>query len=99
MVHGDDSGLVLPPRIAPTQVMVIPIQQHKEGVLERAESLKKELSEVCRVKLDDSEKSPGWKFSEQTTGGNESGTGFGGGKSETYRRMAGSSTTVGCGKI
>ncbi len=65
MVHGDDSGLVLPPRIAPTQVMVIPIQQHKEGVLERAESLKKELSEVCRVKLDDSEKSPGWKFSEQ----------------------------------
>ena len=65
MVHGDDSGLVLPPRIAPTQVMVIPIQQHKEGVLERAGQLKEELSQVCRVKLDDSEKSPGWKFSEQ----------------------------------
>ena len=34
MVHGDDSGLVLPPRIAPTQTMIIPIAQHKEGVLD-----------------------------------------------------------------
>lgn len=66
MVHGDDSGLVLPPMIAPTQVMVIPIQQHKEGVLNRAEELMKQLKEAgIRVKLDDSEKSPGWKFSEQ----------------------------------
>ena len=40
MVHGDDSGLVLPPRIAPTQVMIIPIQQHKEGVLDKAYELK-----------------------------------------------------------
>ena len=66
MVHGDDSGLVLPPRIAPTQVMVIPIQQHKEGVLEKAEELKTRLAASgIRVKLDDSEKSPGFKFSEQ----------------------------------
>ncbi len=66
MVHGDDSGLVLPPMIAPTQVMVIPIQQHKEGVLERAQQLMEQLKEAgVRVKLDDSDKSPGWKFSEQ----------------------------------
>lgn len=66
MVHGDDSGLVLPPRIAPTQVMVVPIQQHKEGVLEKAADLKGILANAgIRVKMDDSEKSPGWKFSEQ----------------------------------
>lgn len=66
MVHGDDSGLVLPPRIAPTQVMVVPIQQHKEGVLEKAADLKGSLANAgIRVKMDDSEKSPGWKFSEQ----------------------------------
>lgn len=65
MVHGDDSGLVLPPRVAPTQVMVIPIQMHVEGVAEKAEELRERLKRVCRVGLDDSEKSPGWKFSEQ----------------------------------
>lgn len=65
MVHGDDSGLVLPPRIAPTQVMVIPIQQRKEGVLEKAEEVRKALAEAgIRVKMDDSDKSPGWKFNE-----------------------------------
>ena len=65
MVHGDDSGLVLPPRIAPTQVMIIPIAQHKEGVLEKANELREALSKDYRVKLDDSDKGPGWKFSEQ----------------------------------
>ena len=65
MVHGDDSGLVLPPRIAPTQVMVIPIAQHKEGVLDKAYELRDRLSSGFRVKVDDSDKSPGWKFSEQ----------------------------------
>ena len=65
MVHGDDSGLVLPPHIAPTQVMVIPIQQRKEGVLEKAQEIQERLGKVCRAKLDDSDKSPGWKFSEQ----------------------------------
>lgn len=64
MVHGDDSGLVLPPRIAPTQVMIIPIAQHKEGVLEKAEELRERISKVARVKLDSSDKMPGWKFSE-----------------------------------
>ena len=65
MVHGDDSGLVLPPRIAPTQVMIIPINQKKEGVLEKAQKIKAALSEKFTVKLDDSNKNPGWKFSEQ----------------------------------
>lgn len=64
MVHGDDSGLVLPPRIAPVQVMIIPIAQHKEGVLEKAAELKEQLSSFS-VKVDDSDKGPGWKFSEQ----------------------------------
>jgi len=71
MVHGDDSGLKLPPRIAPVQVMIIPIAQHKEGVLDKAAELKDRLNAVTcynekiRVKLDDTDKSPGWKFSEQ----------------------------------
>lgn len=66
MVHGDDSGLVLPPRIAPTQVMIIPIAQHKEGVLEKAKELLDTLNNTgIRVKIDDSEKTPGFKYSEQ----------------------------------
>ena len=64
MVHSDNSGLVLPPRIAPTQVMIIPIAQHKEGVLDKANELQERLSNFS-VKVDDSDKSPGWKFSEQ----------------------------------
>lgn len=66
MVHGDNSGLVLPPRIAPTQTMIIPIAQHKEGVLEKAEELRARVeAKGIRVKVDDSDKGPGWKFSEQ----------------------------------
>lgn len=66
MVHGDNSGLVLPPKIAPTQVMVIPIQQAKEGVLDKAQEICQTLKDVgLRVKVDDTDKSPGWKFSEQ----------------------------------
>jgi prolyl-tRNA synthetase len=64
MVHGDDNGLVLPPAIAPTQVMIVPIMQKKEGVLEKANEVKEALSKFARVKIDDSDKSPGWKFSE-----------------------------------
>jgi prolyl-tRNA synthetase len=64
MVHGDDNGLVLPPAVAPTQVMIIPIAQHKEGVLDCANALKERLSKLARVKVDDSDRSPGWKFSE-----------------------------------
>ena len=66
MVHGDDSGLKLPPRVAPTQVMIIPIQQKKAGVLEKADELHAALKAAgIRVKVDDTDKSPGWKFSEQ----------------------------------
>lgn len=64
MVHGDDSGLVLPPRVAPTQVIIVPIAQHKEGVLEKAEELRERISKVARVKADTSDKMPGWKFNE-----------------------------------
>ena len=65
MVHGDDSGLVLPPLVAPTQVMVIPIRQDADGVLDAARNLALSLGDVCSVKLDDTDKSPGYKFSEQ----------------------------------
>ncbi len=64
MVHSDDNGLVLPPKIAPVQVVVIPIATKKEGVLDYAKSIAEELSGFCRVKVDDSDKSPGWKFAE-----------------------------------
>ena len=66
MVHGDNSGLVLPPRIAPVQAVVIPIQQRKEGVLEKADELFEVLKAAgIRVKVDDTDKSPGFKFAEQ----------------------------------
>ena len=64
MVHGDDDGLVLPPKISPIQVAVIPVAQHKEGVLEKADELRVRLTKQFRVKLDDSDNSPGWKFSQ-----------------------------------
>ena len=66
MVHGDDSGLVLPPMIAPTQVDIIPIMQNKPGVLDKAFEMKDKLKAAgLRVKVDDADKNPGWKFSEQ----------------------------------
>lgn len=64
MTHGDNNGLVLPPAVAPIQVVIIPVQQHKEGVLEAARELESRLKAKFRVKVDDSENSPGWKFSE-----------------------------------
>ena len=64
MTHGDDNGLVLPPAVAPIQAIVIPIAQHKEGVLEKANELKDRLAKVCRAKIDESDNSPGWKFAE-----------------------------------
>ncbi len=64
MSHGDDNGLVLPPAVAPIQLVILPIAQHKPGVLDKANQLKNRLSKVCRVKLDDSDNSAGWKFSE-----------------------------------
>ena len=65
MVHGDDNGLVLPPRIAPVQIMVVPVQQQKEGVLDKAYELKERLTKAgYAVKVDDTDKSPGWKFAD-----------------------------------
>ncbi|MBQ3195071.1 MAG: proline--tRNA ligase [Clostridia bacterium] len=64
MTHGDDNGLVLPPAVAPVQAVIIPVAQHKEGVLEACEALREKLSKRIRVKLDDSDNSAGWKFAE-----------------------------------
>ncbi|MBQ2828860.1 MAG: proline--tRNA ligase [Clostridia bacterium] len=64
MTHGDDNGLVLPPFVAPTQVVVLPIAQHKPGVLEKARELTEKISSFCRAKIDDSDNSAGWKFAE-----------------------------------
>ncbi|MBR6548614.1 MAG: proline--tRNA ligase, partial [Clostridia bacterium] len=64
MTHGDDNGLVLPPKIAPTQLIIIPIAAHKPGVTEKAQELCDSLKSVCRVKIDDSKQTPGWKFAE-----------------------------------
>lgn len=64
MTHGDDNGLVLPPDVAPVQVVIIPVAQHKEGVLDKAKQLKERLGKMFRVKLDDSDNSPGWKYAE-----------------------------------
>ncbi len=65
MTHGDDSGLVLPPAVAPIQVVIVPVAQHKEGVLEKAAELKARLeAKGMRVKLDDSDNSPGWKYAQ-----------------------------------
>ena len=64
MVHGDDSGLKLPPKVAPVQLIIVPVQSQVEGVKEKAEELKAALSKFCRVKIDESDKQPGWKFAE-----------------------------------
>ena len=64
MTHGDDNGLVLPPAIAPIQVAIVPIASHKEGVVEKATEVCETLKKVCRVKLDNSDQTPGWKFAE-----------------------------------
>ncbi len=64
MSHGDNNGLVLPPKVAPVQVVIIPVAQHKEGVLDKAFELRDRLSKQFRVKVDSSEQSAGWKFAE-----------------------------------
>ncbi len=65
MVHGDDSGLKLPPLVAPTQVVIVPIKQKAEGVLDKAYELRDALkAKGFRVKVDDTDKSPGFKFAE-----------------------------------
>mgnify|MGYP004519171279 FL=1 len=65
MTHGDNNGLVLPPKVAPVQVVVLPIAQHKEGVLEGASAIRDRLTAAgYRVKMDDSDNSMGWKCAE-----------------------------------
>jgi len=65
MTHGDDNGLVLPPRIAPIQAVVIPVAAHKPGVIEKARELAETLKTAgIRVKIDESDNSPGWKYAE-----------------------------------
>ena len=64
MAHSDNNGLVLPPKVAPIQLAIIPIAQHTPGVLEKANALFESLKGKFRVKLDDTDNSPGWKFSQ-----------------------------------
>ncbi len=66
MVHGDDSGLVLPPKVAPTQCVVIPIRQKAEGILEASQKVAEALKVAgIRAKVDETDRSPGWKFADQ----------------------------------
>ena len=64
MTHGDDNGLVLPPAVAPIQAVILPIAQHKPGVLDKAYEIRDMLKGKVRVKVDDSDNSAGWKFAE-----------------------------------
>ncbi len=65
MAHGDNRGLKLPPKVAPIQAVIIPIAQHKEGVLEKATELYETLNQHYRMKLDDRDNcSPGFKFND-----------------------------------
>ena len=64
MTHGDDDGLILPPAIAPIQVVIVPVAAHKPGVLDKCRELAAEIGQYARVKLDDSDKQPGWKFAQ-----------------------------------
>lgn len=64
MTHGDDNGLVLPPKVAPIQIAVIPVASHKPGVTEKAQEVYEKLNAFCRAKIDVSDNSPGWKYAE-----------------------------------
>ncbi len=64
MTHGDDNGLVLPPKVAPIQLVVIPVASHKAGVTETAQAIYARLNKICRAKIDNSDNSPGWKYAE-----------------------------------
>ena len=65
MTHGDNNGLVLPPAVAPIQVIIVPVAMHKEGVLDKAKALEAQLKAAgIRVKVDDTDNSPGWKFAQ-----------------------------------
>lgn len=64
MTHGDQRGLCLPPAIAPVQAVIIPVAMHKDGVLDKCREVYIALKSVARVKLDDRDFTPGWKFNE-----------------------------------
>ena len=66
MVHGDDNGLVLPPYVAPIQVVIVPVRMQTPGVLEACHKLFEEIKALgIRVKLDDDDnRTPGWKFAQ-----------------------------------
>lgn len=64
MTHGDDNGLVLPPKVAPIQVVVVPCAQHKPGVIEKATEVYNKVGKFARAKIDISDNSPGWKYAE-----------------------------------
>ncbi len=64
MTHGDDDGLIIPPSVAPIQVIIVPIASHKEGVLDKANELCKQLKNTVRIKVDSSDNSPGRKFAQ-----------------------------------
>ncbi len=65
MAHGDQRGLVLPPRVAPIQVIIVPIAAHKGGVIEKAKEIESALLKAdVRVETDVRDMSPGWKFNE-----------------------------------
>ena len=65
MAHGDQRGLVLPPKVAPIQVIIVPVAAHKGGVIEKAKEIEKTLFGLdVRVETDTRDMSPGWKFNE-----------------------------------
>lgn len=65
MTHGDDRGLVLPPKVAPIQVVIVPVAQHKPGVLNTARNIQRSLTNLhYRVTIDESDNTPGWKFNQ-----------------------------------
>ena len=65
MAHGDERGLILPPVVAPVQVIIVPVAAHKEGVTEKAREICEQLKKLgVRVKVDERDMSPGWKFNE-----------------------------------
>src|SRR5690625_4735171 len=64
MVHGYNRGLVIPLRITPSQAIIVPMEQHKEGVLDKGYDMRDQLKDIVRVGIDDSDNMPGWKFNE-----------------------------------
>ena len=105
MAHGDNNGLVLPPKIAPIQVIVLPVAQHKPGVLEAAGALRDRLCEAgLRAIVDDSDNSMGWKCAQYEMKGVPLRVEIGprdieAGQCVLVRRNDGEKTVVGLGEL